>query len=148
MPVPSPGEWPVAGARFAADDDPADARQGRGRQGAKQWLAGQEPDGGRHCAQVIDADRVLAVFHGDAHPQVRRPVQLAGDLAQPGRALGQNLEGVLRRVRDHGEDLADEAQRHPGVEQVVPAGSERCRALSHWGPLQAVSDTFWRGVGH
>jgi hypothetical protein len=32
--------------------------------------------------------------------------------------------------------------------RAVPSGSERRRGLLRWCPLQAVSDTFWRGVGH
>ena len=36
----------------------------------------------------------------------------------------------------------------PLIARVVPSGSERRRGLLRWCPLQAVSDTFWRGVGH
>jgi len=34
------------------------------------------------------------------------------------------------------------------VEQTVPSGSERCRGPSRWDALEAVGDTFCRGVGH
>ena len=90
------------------------------------------------------AQKRRGVLDGDTHPQVRRPRQPVSQSPKPERSLGEYLVGVLRGVGDHCEDLADEAHRDPGVEQIVPTGSERRRALSRWDPLEAVGDTFCR----
>ena len=55
----------------------------------------------------------------DPHPDVRRPVELRRDPAQPLRPLRQDLVRVLRRVRHDLEDRADEVDRDTVVEQVA-----------------------------
>jgi len=107
--------WPG----LSACDDPADAVQVKALQRADQRLAGQEPDGRRHCPQVADTVERVAVLDGDAHPQVRWPVQLVGYFAHPGGALGEDLVGVLWRVGYDGKYVSDEAERDAGMEQVA-----------------------------
>ncbi len=73
----------------------------------------------RGRSQVVNPGHDAGVLDRNTHPQVGRPIELAGDPGQPRAPLGEDLIGVLRRVRNHLEDLADEAQWDPGVEQVT-----------------------------
>ncbi len=50
-----------------------------------QFREAARPYGGGHLAQVVDPGQFLDGFHRDAHPQVRRPHQLVGDLPQAPR---------------------------------------------------------------
>jgi hypothetical protein len=104
------------GTGFAAGDDPADPGQVQVGQRSEQGFAGQEPQRGGHPAQVINPTHHLGVLDRHPDPHVRWPGQLAGQAAQPGRALGQHLVGVLGRGRHDLEHPRDELDRHPSVE--------------------------------
>lgn len=67
---------------------------------------------------MVDAGQSVSVLHRHAHPEVLRPIELVGYAAQAQAALGQHLVGVLWSVATDVEHVANEFNRHPGVEEV------------------------------
>ena len=49
---------------------------------AEERLAGEEPDGGWHGLKVPDPEGVPGALDAYPHPQVRRPVEMAGRLRE------------------------------------------------------------------
>src|ERR1035438_330697 len=84
-----PRPWPT----FAADDNPRYAFKRKPSDILQQGLDGQETDGSGRGLQVGNSrESVLAVFHGDAPPDVR----LARDFTQ---RPAQHVPQALRALR-------------------------------------------------
>ena len=69
-------------------------------------------------AHVSDIDDAL-ILHAHPHPDVRRPGEPIGQLAQAVASLGQDLKGMLRRVEHRIERARDELERHILMEQIA-----------------------------
>ena len=74
------------------------------------------------------------IFHADSHPDILWPRKLVGDLFEPLRSLGEDLEGKMRASRHHGENLLNEIQWHLGMEEITHGIDEdHCRLFpSEW----------------
>ena len=73
---------------------------------------GNEAHGGRGCPEVVRTMDEAAVLDAHAHPDVRRPREVACERREPLMALCEDLEGVLRGPHRHVEDARDVVVRN------------------------------------
>src|SRR5690606_16831382 len=104
-------------AALAANDDPIDVGEIKGAEVFKQRLDGKEFHGGTGAAESVDARKpMLAVFHGDAPPDVRgacRFSEASGEeFFHTLGALGEDLVGVPIRQAHDGGDMGDVVLRN------------------------------------
>jgi hypothetical protein len=113
---------------FSANDDPVDAGQIETDR-AEQGLDAEKPHGGGDFAQPVGSESVGLVLHADAHPNVRWPGEAGGDAAHPIGPLGEDLIGMLRRLRHNSEGALDEVEWDVLVKEITHAvdkDSARC----------------------
>src|SRR5579872_5091387 len=82
-------------AALPTGDHPVDPFQVERWKRTKERLERQEPDLRGDFSESVDPPGVVCTLDANPLPDVRSPLQLAGDLLQPAGPLREHLEGVL-----------------------------------------------------
>ena len=73
---------------------------------------------------MVGSPQVLGSLHRHTHPNIRGPAQIGGELGQPLRPLGEDLERVPRGPLHRAEYPLNERERDFLVEEVAHAVDE------------------------
>jgi hypothetical protein len=105
--------------RLAPSDQPADAIEVETFERPEQGFGGNEPNCGIDLSESVCSLDKPPVLDGNAHPDIRVPLELRGKLREAPVPLGENLKDMLGSASHYVEYSADEIERNLLMKEVA-----------------------------